>query len=82
MMRVVASRLAWTLVILLGVSFTAFMLMRALPGDFAVAGRGHAGGFAGGARHHPARPRPRPPLLEQYLLWLGKALTGISAHPS
>ena len=77
MTRTILVRLAWTLAILLGVSFIAFMLMRALPGDFA-----HGGGG------HQQRRRPKHsttirrdlgldrPLLEQYLLWLGHALTG------
>ena len=76
MMRVVASRLAWTLVILLGVSFTAFMLMRALPGDFAVAAAGTqvvSPEVLDTIRRDLGLHRP---LLEQYLLWLGKALTG------
>jgi peptide/nickel transport system permease protein len=76
MMRVVASRLAWTLVILLGVSFIAFMLMRALPGDFAVAVAGTqvvAPEVLDAIRHNLGLDRP---LLEQYFVWLGKALTG------
>ncbi len=75
-MRVVASRLAWTLVILLGVSFIAFMLMRALPGDFAVAAAGTqvvAPEVLEAIRRDLGLNRP---LLEQYALWLGKALTG------
>jgi peptide/nickel transport system permease protein len=76
MMRVVASRLAWTLVILLGVSFTAFMLMRALPGDFAVAAAGTqvvSPEVLDTIRRDLGLHRP---LLEQYLFWLGKAVTG------
>ena len=40
MMRMVALRLLLTLPILLGVSIVAFVLMRALPGDFAQASAG------------------------------------------
>ena len=35
MRRVIAVRSMWMVAILLGVSFVAFVLMRALPGDFA-----------------------------------------------
>lgn len=76
MMRVVTSRLAWTLVILLGVSFIAFTLMRALPGDFATAAAGTqvvGPEVLEAIRRNLGLDRP---LLEQYLLWLGKALTG------
>jgi peptide/nickel transport system permease protein len=76
MMRVVASRLAWTLVILLGVSFIAFMLMRALPGDFAVAATGSqivAPEVLETIRRDLGLDRP---LLAQYVVWLGHALTG------
>ena len=40
MTRLVLSRLAWMLPILLGVSVVAFLLMRALPGDFVQASAG------------------------------------------
>ena len=40
MSRLVLSRLAWMLPILLGVSVVAFLLMRALPGDFVQASAG------------------------------------------
>ena len=40
MTRFVLGRLAWMAAILLGVSFVAFMLMRAIPGDFAIAAAG------------------------------------------
>ena len=76
MMRVVLTRFAWTLVILLGVSFIAFMLMRALPGDFAIAAAGSqsvAPEVLDAIRRDLGLDRP---LLEQYLFWLGHALTG------
>ena len=40
MTRFILGRLAWMAAILLGVSFVAFMLMRAIPGDFAIAAAG------------------------------------------
>ena len=40
MKRVIYVRSIWMGVILLGVSFVAFMLMRALPGDFVQAAAG------------------------------------------
>jgi len=76
MKRVILTRLAWTLGILLGVSFVAFVLMRALPGDFAIAATGAqsvAPEVLEGIRRQLGLDRP---LLEQYVIWLGKALTG------
>jgi peptide/nickel transport system permease protein len=76
MRRAILVRLAWTLAILLGVSFIAFMLMRALPGDFALAAAGTSsiGGDAlDNLRSELGLDRP---LLEQYFSWLGHALTG------
>ncbi|MDF2809651.1 MAG: transporter permease [Microvirga sp.] len=76
MKRAVLTRLVWTLVILLGVSFIAFMLMRALPGDFAVAAAGSqavAPEVLDAIRRELGLHRP---LLAQYFLWLGNALTG------
>jgi len=40
MTRFVLGRLAWMAAILLGVSIIAFTLMRAIPGDFAIAAAG------------------------------------------
>lgn len=76
MARAVVVRLAWTFAILLGVSFIAFMLMRALPGDFALAAAGTSS-IGGDALNNirSALGLDRP-LLEQYFLWLGHALTG------
>src|SRR5262245_27471903 len=76
MRRVVLVRLAWAVAILLGVSFIAFMLMRALPGDFAVAAAGSqivAPEVLDAIRRDLGLDRP---LLEQYFVWLGHALTG------
>lgn len=76
MIRVVLTRFALTLVILLGVSFIAFMLMRALPGDFAIAAAGSqsvAPEVLDAIRRDLGLDRP---LLEQYFLWLGHALAG------
>jgi peptide/nickel transport system permease protein len=64
------------LVILLGVSFVAFMLMRALPGDFAIAAAGSqsvAPEVLEAIRRDLGLDRP---LLAQYLSWLGNALRG------
>jgi peptide/nickel transport system permease protein len=76
MRRFILGRLAWMLVILLGVSFVAFMLMRALPGDFAIAAAGSqsvAPEVLETIRRDLGLDRP---LLVQYLSWLGNALTG------
>jgi peptide/nickel transport system permease protein len=76
MMRVVLTRIAWMLAILTGVSFVAFMLMRALPGDFAVAATGSqsvAPEVLDAIRRNLGLDRP---LLEQYLVWLGHAVRG------
>lgn len=70
-------RFAWTtLAILLGVSFIAFMLMRALPGDFALAAAGTSS--IGDEALHNVRSQLGldRPLLEHYFLGLGHALTG------
>ena len=82
MTRFVLGRLAWMAAILLGVSFVAFMLMRAIPGDFAIA----AAGSQSVAPEVLATIRRDlgldQPLMAQYLSWLGAALTGDSASPS
>ena len=76
MLRLTLVRLAWTLPILLGVSVVAFVLMRALPGDFALAAAGT----------NTVTPEVLAtirrdlgldlPIWQQYLRWLGAALTG------
>jgi peptide/nickel transport system permease protein len=76
MIRMVVVRLALTLPILLGVSIVAFVLMRALPGDFAQAAAGTTGMSAAALdaiRHNLGLDRP---VWQQYLSWLGAALTG------
>lgn len=76
MTRFVLGRLAWMVAILLGVSLVAFMLMRAIPGDFAIA----AAGSQSVAPEVLATIRRDlgldQPLMVQYLRWLGAALTG------
>ncbi|EKF18504.1 ABC transporter inner membrane protein [Nitratireductor pacificus pht-3B] len=72
----VIARLAWTVAILLGVSFVAFMLVRALPGDFVQTSAGAqnvASDVLEAARRELGLDRP---LLEQYLIWLGNAVRG------
>lgn len=76
MARKILTRLAWTLAILLGVSFVAFMLMRALPGDFALAAAGTSSvsdDVLAQIRHDLGIDRP---LFEQYVMWLGNAIEG------
>lgn len=62
--------------ILFGVSIAAFFLMRALPGDFALA----AAGSDGAPPEVLAKIREdlglAEPIWKQYLLWLGNALRG------
>lgn len=72
----VAGRLALALPILLAVSIIAFLLMRALPGDFALAAAGTT------AISPEALATIRRDLgldrsvVEQYLTWLGRAFAG------
>ncbi len=77
MRRVALVRLAWAVPILLGVSLVAFVLMRALPGDFAQAMAGTAAGvtpeFLDSIR---ADLGLNQPLWQQYFTWLGHALQG------
>ncbi len=76
MTRVVLLRLVWMLPILLGVSVVAFVLMRALPGDFVQASAGTtelAPGALDTLRRGLGLDRP---VWEQYLLWLGQLLRG------
>lgn len=76
MVRTVLVRFAWTLAILLGVSFIAFMLMRALPGDFALAAAGTSSIGDEALNNVRSQLGLDRPLLEQYFLWLGHAVTG------
>ena len=76
MIRMVATRLALTLPILLGVSIVAFVLMRALPGDFVQASAGTTAvseEVLQTARHNLGLDRP---LWRQYASWIGGAVTG------
>lgn len=76
MTRLILTRLAWTAAILLGVSFVAFMLVRALPGDFAQAAAG-AQNIAPEVLETMRRDLGIDrPLVEQYMLWLGNAAKG------
>lgn len=75
-LRLVTVRLIWTVAILLGVSVVAFVLMRALPGDFAIAAAGSQfvqADVLEATRRELGLDRP---LWQQYLRWLGDALRG------
>jgi peptide/nickel transport system permease protein len=75
-LRMVALRLLLTLPILLGVSIVAFVLMRALPGDFAQASAGTttiSPEALDQLRRNLGLDRP---VWEQYLAWLARALSG------
>ena len=74
MRRLVLTRLAWMLPILLGVSVVAFVLMRALPGDFAQASAGTTE-LAPEALNIIRRDLGLDqPVWEQYLRWLAQLL--------
>src|ERR1700722_16665078 len=76
MIRMVVIRLLLMLPILLGVSIVAFVLMRALPGDFAQAAAGTnvtSPEVLDTIRHNLGLDRP---VWQEYLAWLGAALTG------
>lgn len=76
MARMVAVRLVLMLPILFGVSVVAFVLMRALPGDFVLASAGTTAlspDALATLRHQLGLDRP---IWLQYLHWLGAALTG------
>lgn len=76
MARMVAVRLALTLPILLGVSLVAFVLMRALPGDFAQASAGTSTISAEALDTIRRNLGLDQPVWRQYLAWLGAALRG------
>ncbi len=76
MIRVVLIRLAWMVPILLGVSMVAFALMRALPGDFAQAAAGTTEVSAEALDTIRRNLGLNLPVWEQYLRWIGGALTG------
>ena len=77
MARVVLVRLAWMLPILLGVSVVAFVLMRALPGDFAQASAGTTELSADALETIRRGLGLDRPVWEQYLRWLGRILPTI-----
>jgi len=76
MTRVVLVRLAWMLPILLGVSVVAFVLMRALPGDFAQASAGTTELTPEALETIRRGLGLDRPVWEQYLRWLGRILRG------
>jgi peptide/nickel transport system permease protein len=76
MTRVVLVRLAWMLPILLGVSVVAFVLMRALPGDFAQASAGTSELTPAALDTIRRKLGLDRPVWEQYLRWLGTILRG------
>lgn len=76
MIQLVLIRLAWTLPILLGVSVVAFVLMRALPGDFAQAAAGTTTISPEALEQIRRDLGLHLPVWEQYLRWIGAALTG------
>lgn len=76
MLRLALVRMAWTLPILLGVSVVAFVLMRALPGDFALAAAGSntvSPEVLDTIRRDLGLDQP---IWQQYLRWIGAVLTG------
>ncbi len=76
MIRMVAVRLLLTAPILLGVSIVAFVLMRALPGDFAQASAGTSTISAEALDTIRRSLGLDLPMWQQYLGWLGAALSG------
>ncbi len=76
MIRMVAVRLLLTLPILLGVSVVAFVLMRALPGDFAQASAGTSTISAEALDTIRRNLGLDLPVWRQYLRWLGATLSG------
>ena len=76
MMRVVLTRLAWMVPILFGVSVVAFVLMRALPGDYALAAAGTTDVTAEALDTIRRGLGLDLPVWQQYLRWVGGALRG------
>lgn len=76
MIRFAALRLGLMLPILLGVSVVAFVLMRALPGDFAQASAGTTAISAEALETIRRGLGLDQPVWRQYLAWLGRALGG------
>ncbi|MSP49253.1 MAG: ABC transporter permease [Alphaproteobacteria bacterium] len=73
-------RLSLTVPILLGVSMVAFGLMRALPGDFALAAAGTTAVSDEVLRTTRRNLGLDRPIWEQYGIWLGNALAGDLGH--
>jgi peptide/nickel transport system permease protein len=74
--RLVLVRLLWSVPILLGVSVVAFVLMRALPGDFAQAAAGTSEISAEALDTLRRNLGIDQPVWAQYLHWLSAALRG------
>jgi peptide/nickel transport system permease protein len=74
--RIIFVRCLWALAILFGVSFVAFVLMRALPGDFAEAATGTTVVDPEVLQQMRRDLGIDKPILEQYVVWLGNALRG------
>ena len=75
-LRLVTVRFIWTVAILLGVSVITFVLMRALPGDFAIAAAGSQFVQADVLATTRRELGLDLPLWQQYVRWLGSALQG------
>ncbi len=76
LIRLVLVRLLWAVPILLGVSLVAFVLMRALPGDFAQAAAGTTAISAEALDTLRRNLGLDQPVWAQYLQWLSAALRG------
>lgn len=76
LIRLVLARLVWSIPILFGVSVVAFVLMRALPGDFAQAAAGTTEISAEALDTMRRQLGLDQPVWAQYLRWLGDALQG------
>lgn len=76
MRRLILRRLALAVPILIGVSIAAFVLMRLLPGDFALAAAGSDGASPEVLDNIRQRLGLDRPIWKQYLLWVGGALQG------
>ena len=68
-------RLLATVPVLLIVAVLVFLMLRLTPGDPAAILAGDAASTEQIARD-PHRPRPRPPILAQFVIWLGNMLRG------
>lgn len=75
-LRLVTVRFIWTVAILFGVSVITFVLMRALPGDFAIAAAGAQFVQADVLAATRRELGLDLPIWQQYFRWLGNALQG------